>query len=117
MFCSENQSGRINNILIFALVTTSNCSLNSIIHHNPLNINCGERYRYNYNYNDIIEHYTEQLLLSLGLVGLPLLKLKLIYDRQSIGQSVLVSGAHLGPLKTLPFSLKFPLDSRGFAIL
>jgi hypothetical protein len=25
------------------------------------------------------------------------LKLKLIYDRQSVGQSVLVSGIHLGP--------------------
>jgi hypothetical protein len=27
-----------------------------------------------------------------------MLKLKLIYDRQSVGQSVLVSGDHLGPL-------------------
>jgi hypothetical protein len=26
------------------------------------------------------------------------LKLQLIYDRQSVGQSVLVSGAHLGPV-------------------
>jgi hypothetical protein len=26
------------------------------------------------------------------------LKLKLIYDRQSVGQPVLVSGAHLGPV-------------------
>jgi hypothetical protein len=45
------------------------------------------------------------------------LKLKLIYDRQSIGQSVLVSGAHLGPAANVSFSLKFPLDSCGFIIL
>jgi hypothetical protein len=32
------------------------------------------------------------------------LKLKLIYDRQSVGQSVLVSGAHLGPATNLSFS-------------
>jgi hypothetical protein len=44
-------------------------------------------------------------------------KSKLIYDRQSVGQSVLVSGAHLGPLTNLSFSLKFPLDSCGFVIL
>jgi hypothetical protein len=36
------------------------------------------------------------------------LKLKLIYDRQSVGQSVLVSGAHLGPVTNFSFSLKFP---------
>jgi hypothetical protein len=46
-----------------------------------------------------------------------LLKLKLIYDRQSVGQSVLVSGAHLGPVTTFSFSLKLPLDSCGFVIL
>jgi hypothetical protein len=46
-----------------------------------------------------------------------LLKLKLIYDRQSVGQSVLVSGAHLGPVTNCSFSLKFPLDSCGFVIL
>jgi hypothetical protein len=40
-----------------------------------------------------------------------LLKLKLIYDRQSAGQSVLESGAHLGPATNFPFSLKFPSDS------
>jgi hypothetical protein len=45
------------------------------------------------------------------------LKLKLIYDRQSVGQSVLVSGAHLGPVTNFYFSLKFPLDSCGFVIL
>jgi hypothetical protein len=32
------------------------------------------------------------------LVHIAKLKLKLIYDRQSVGQSVLVSGAHLGPM-------------------
>jgi hypothetical protein len=45
------------------------------------------------------------------------LKLKLIYDRQSVGQSVLVSGAHLGPATNFSFSLKFLLDSCGFIIL
>jgi hypothetical protein len=36
------------------------------------------------------------------------LKLKLIYDRQSVGQSVLVSGAHLGPASNFSFAMKFP---------
>jgi hypothetical protein len=36
------------------------------------------------------------------------IKMKLIYDRQSVGQSVLVSGAHLGPVTNFSFSLKFP---------
>jgi hypothetical protein len=40
-------------------------------------------------------------------------KLKLIYERQS----VLVSGAHLGPAINFSFSVKFPLDSCGFVIL
>jgi hypothetical protein len=47
----------------------------------------------------------------------PHLKLQLIYDRQSVGQSVLVSGAHLGPATNFSFSLKFLLDSCGFVIL
>jgi hypothetical protein len=46
-----------------------------------------------------------------------LMKLKLIYDRQSFGQSVLVSGAHLGRVTNFSFSLKFPLDSCGFVLL
>jgi hypothetical protein len=46
-----------------------------------------------------------------------LLKLKLIYDRQSVGQSVLVSDVHLGPVANFSFSSKFPLDSCGFVIL
>jgi hypothetical protein len=45
------------------------------------------------------------------------LKLKLIYDRQSVCQSVLVSGTHLGLTTNFPFSLKFPLDSSRFVIL
>jgi hypothetical protein len=45
------------------------------------------------------------------------LKLKLIYDRQSVGQSALVSGAHLGPMTNFSFSSKFPLDSCVFVIL
>jgi hypothetical protein len=45
------------------------------------------------------------------------LKLKLIYDRQSVVQSVLVSGAHLRPVTNFYFSLKFPSDSCMFVIL
>jgi hypothetical protein len=45
------------------------------------------------------------------------LKLQLIYDRQSVGQPILVSGAHLGPMTNFSFCLKFPLDSCGFVIL
>jgi hypothetical protein len=41
---------------------------------------------------------------------------QLIYVRQSVGQSVLVSGAHLGPVTNFSFSLKFLLDSCGFVI-
>jgi hypothetical protein len=41
------------------------------------------------------------------------LKLKLIYDRQS----VLVSGTHLGPVTNFCFSLKFLLEGCGFVIL
>jgi hypothetical protein len=44
-------------------------------------------------------------------------KLKLIYDRQSVGQSVLASGALLGPVTNFSFSLKFPSDSCVFVIL
>jgi hypothetical protein len=36
-----------------------------------------------------------------------LLKLKLIYDRQTVGQSVLVSGTHMGPTTSFSFSLQF----------
>jgi hypothetical protein len=32
---------------------------------------------------------------------------ELIYDRQSVGQSVLVSGAHLGPVTNFSFATKF----------
>jgi hypothetical protein len=39
------------------------------------------------------------------------LLLQLIYDRQSVGQSVLESGAHLEPVTNFSFSLEFPLDS------
>jgi hypothetical protein len=42
------------------------------------------------------------------------LELKLIYDRQSVGQSVLVSGTHLGPATNFSFSLKFSSHSCGF---
>jgi hypothetical protein len=42
---------------------------------------------------------------------------ELIYGRQSVGQSVLVSGAHLGPVTNFSFSLKFLLDIYGFVSL
>jgi hypothetical protein len=45
------------------------------------------------------------------------LKLKLIYDRQSVGQSVQVSGAHLGPLTNFSFAMRFSVDSYGFVVL
>jgi hypothetical protein len=45
------------------------------------------------------------------------LKLKLNYDRQPVGQSVLVSGTYLGPATNSSFSLRFSLDSYGFVIL
>jgi hypothetical protein len=44
-------------------------------------------------------------------------KSKSHYDRQSVGQSVLVSGNHLGPVTNFSFSLKFPSDSCVFVIL
>jgi hypothetical protein len=45
------------------------------------------------------------------------LKLKLIYDRQSVRQSVMVSGAHLGPLTNFSFAMRFSVDSCGFVVL
>jgi hypothetical protein len=42
---------------------------------------------------------------------------ELIYDGQSVGQSVLVSGAHLGPVTNFSFSLKFLLEIYGFVSL
>jgi hypothetical protein len=39
------------------------------------------------------------------------------YDRQSVAQSVLVSGSHLGHATNFSFSLKFSLDSCGLVIL
>jgi hypothetical protein len=52
----------------------------------------------------------------------PPIKLKLNYDwesysRQSVGQSVLASGDHLGPVTNFSFSLKFSLDIWEFVIL
>jgi hypothetical protein len=44
-------------------------------------------------------------------------KLKLNYDRQSVGQPVLVSGTHLGTATNFSLSLKFSLDSSRFVIL
>jgi hypothetical protein len=44
-------------------------------------------------------------------------KLKLIYDWQSVRQSVLVSGTHLGPATNFSFFLESPLDSCGFVML
>jgi hypothetical protein len=44
-------------------------------------------------------------------------KVKVILDRWSVGQSVLVSGIHLGPATNFSFSLRFSLDSSRFVIL
>jgi hypothetical protein len=44
-------------------------------------------------------------------------KPKSYYDRQSVGQSVLVSDPHPGPATKLSFFLTFSLDSCGFVIL
>jgi hypothetical protein len=54
---------------------------------------------------------------SVFIVDSMKLKLKLIYDRHSVGQSVLVSGAHLGPLTNFSFAMKFSVDSCGFVVL
>jgi hypothetical protein len=61
--------------------------------------------------------YGESLSEQGGMFVSAILKLKLIYDRQSVGQSVLVSDTHLGPVTNFSFSLKFSLDSCGFVIL
>jgi hypothetical protein len=49
-----------------------------------------------------------------SLVGVSAVAVNL---RPTVGQSALVSGAHLGPVTNFSFSLKFPLDSWGFVIL
>jgi hypothetical protein len=55
-------------------------------------------------------------VLTINGVWVAKLKLKLYYDRPSVGQSVFVSGTHLGPTTNVPFSLTFSLDSCGFII-
>jgi hypothetical protein len=57
----------------------------------------------------LVQHFIEDTVLQL--------KLKLFYDRQSVGQSVLVSGAHLGHLTNVSFSLKLFSDICVFVIL
>jgi hypothetical protein len=52
-----------------------------------------------------------------SITGQPTSKLKLYYDRESVGQSVSVSGTHLGPATNISFYLKFDLDSCGCVIL
>jgi hypothetical protein len=52
--------------------------------------------------------YNMSIVVLEATALLPKLELKLIYDQQSVGQSVLVSGAHLGPSTNFFFSLKFP---------
>jgi hypothetical protein len=78
------------------------------------------RHKYYNWYWHINDHCTELLFfnchLSNSLCHCHALKLQLIYNRQSVGQSVLVSGAHLGPVTNFSFSLKFLLDSCGFVI-
>jgi hypothetical protein len=62
---------------------------------------------------------TEYILMNVpkSLASIICMKLKLNYDRQSVGQSGLVSGAHPGPATNFSFSLKFPLDNCVFVIL
>jgi hypothetical protein len=60
-----------------------------------------------------LEYFNE----CLSYIAPQKLKLKLNYDRQSVGHSVLVSGTHLGPVTNFSFSLKFSLGSCGFVIL
>jgi hypothetical protein len=55
--------------------------------------------------------------ISVQVVLCGILFHELICDRQSVGQSVLVSGAYLGPASNFSFSSKFLLDSCGFIIL
>jgi hypothetical protein len=44
-------------------------------------------------------------------------KSKSHYDRQSVGQSIMVPGAHLGPATNLSFSLRFSFRQLLFVIL
>jgi hypothetical protein len=53
---------------------------------------------------------------TLGSEEGKVLKLKLNYDRQSVGQCVLVSSAHLGPATNFSSYLKFSLDICEFVI-
>jgi hypothetical protein len=66
---------------------------------------------------DVLVEFRLVNRLAVGFRLIQKLKLKLIYDRQSVGQSVLVSGAHLGPLTNFSFSLKFLSDICVFVIL
>jgi hypothetical protein len=61
--------------------------------------------------------YCSNFRTATVILKLMKLKLKLIYDRQPVGQSVLVSGAHLGPVTNFSFSIKFPSDGCVFVIL
>jgi hypothetical protein len=58
----------------------------------------------------------KRIYLKCALIVPIKLKLKLIYDRQSVGQSVLVSGTHVGSATNFSFSLKFPLDNYVFIL-
>jgi hypothetical protein len=65
----------------------------------------------------VTPHRSPHEVLTASLLAEHFLKLKLLCDRQSVGQSVLVSGSHLGPVTDFSFSLKYPLDSCVFVIL
>jgi hypothetical protein len=51
--------------------------------------------------------FTENIVVGFEVIKL---KLKLNYDSQSVGQSVLVSGIHLGLPTNFSFSMKLSLD-------
>jgi hypothetical protein len=57
------------------------------------------------------------LLMDSEVLAEHVVKSKLHYDRQSVGQSVLVSGAHLGPATNFSFSLRFSFRQLLFVIL
>jgi hypothetical protein len=70
-----------------------------------------------YFHNSVIRGRVSKYVAGGSKTDVMKLKLKLNYDRLSVGQSVLVSGTHLEPATNFSFSLKFSLDSCGFVIL
>jgi hypothetical protein len=55
--------------------------------------------------------------MDIGVICKHFVEVQVEVNLRPVGQSVLVSGAHLGPVTNFSFSLKFPLDSCCFIIL